>query len=650
MYYYLVAVGSNKYHGQAPLTYAARDVLVAGTIVSVPLRSESVLGFIVASAKMPAFQSKEIERAYTDIPILPPQLRSVFQWMSQYYPSPYGLLTQLFLPKHLPKRTALDDTNTKPSPPPPVHALPALTTEQSAAIAALHKSGMHILHGETGSGKTRVYIELALKAYAAGKSSIILTPEISLTTQLAERCIDTFGADRVTVMHSNMTDAARRNAWLHIAKARSPQIVVGARSALFAPLSSIGLIVLDESHESAYKQENAPHYHATRVASKLAEAHKALVVLGSATPSVTDYYMATQLQRPVLRLTSLAAETTAGDNHVETTLVDMRDRSAMTRNPHLSNALIDAMTMQLQNGQQTLLFLNRRGTARIVLCNSCGWQAICPHCDLPLTYHHDSHSLRCHACNHAQAAVTSCPTCGHPDVTLKSIGTKTIAAAAERLFPSARVQRFDADNLTGDRVHEQYAAIHSGAIDILVGTQLLAKGFDLPRLGLIGVINADSSLHIPDFTAQERTYQLLHQVIGRVGRGHQAGQAIIQTYSPDNRTIRSAIAKDWTEFYETELVERRTFNFPPFCHLLKISCQRASAKSAMQAAEQTRTVLLALNLAITIEGPAPAFHEKVRGKYAWQLVIKSTRRSELINVISALPKGWQYDIDPVDLL
>lgn len=648
MNYYLVAVGSNKYHGQEPLTYAFEASLKLGDVVSVPLRNNDILGYVIGTIDKPEYKTKMIIRNFPTIPPLPHHLLSLFSWMLAYYPAPLGITAQLFLPKHMPsKEPASPQKSARGAV--PVKPLPQLTTEQSDVIESMQSSGMHVLHGETGSGKTRVYIELALQAYSAGKSSLILTPEISLTTQLTERFMNTFGPDRVIVLHSSMTDAARRKAWLFVARATEPIVAIGARSALFSPIHNLGLIVLDESHETSYKQENAPHYHATRVASKLAELCGAQVVLGTATPSINDYFLASERKRPILRLSSLATGT-ASDGEVTTRVIDMRDRSTMSRNPNLSNALIDAINTELQNGRQTMLFLNRRGTARIVLCNACGWQAVCPHCDLPLTYHHDSHSLRCHACSHKQPAITSCLECGNPDITLKSVGTKTIASTVERLFPSARVQRFDADNLAGDRVHEQYESIHSGAIDILVGTQLLAKGFDLPKLGLIGVINADASLHIPDFTAQERTYQLLYQVLGRVGRGHQAGQAIIQTYSPDDPTIQAAIRKDWSSFYKTELQERRTFLFPPYCHMLKVSCQRASVASAMRSAEHVREVLESKAPTLRIEGPAPAFHEKVRGKYVWQLVLKSTKRSELLQAITYLPKDWQYDIDPIDLL
>jgi primosomal protein N' (replication factor Y) (superfamily II helicase) len=647
MYYYLVAVGSNKYHGQEPLTYSSRLHLAPGSIVNVGLRNEMCLGFVVCETDKPSFVVKEINTHHETIPSLPAHLLELFSWLHTYYPAPLGVTAQLFLPKNLPKQFKPLPEHVNPMS--PTVNLPTLTDEQTAAVNAIRTSGTHIVHGETGSGKTRVYIELAKRTLEAGKSSIILTPEISLTPQLAKNFIDVFGEDKITLMHSSMTAATRRDAWLKVARTVRPQIVIGARSALFAPIQSLGLIVLDEAHESAYKQDSAPHYQAVRVAGKLAEICDAYTILGSATPSVSDYYVAGQRQRPIVRL-SAPALGASDRSEVTTRIIDLRDRANMTRNPYISNILLDAIDTQLRNKQQTLLFLNRRGTARIVLCSQCGWQAICPHCDLPLTYHHDSHTLRCHTCDFSQGAITSCPTCHNSDITLKSIGTKTISSAMERLFPSARIQRFDADNLTGDRVHENYKEIHSGAIDIVIGTQLIAKGLDLPKLGLIGVINADASLHIPDFTAQERTYQLLYQVLGRVGRGHQSGQAIIQTYSPDDPTILAAVHKQWPQFYETELHERRTFMFPPFCYLLKASCQRSTLKSATTTAQRVRNELESQHLNIRIEGPAPAFHEKVHGKYTWQLIIKSKHRSELLRVITLLPKDWSYDIDPIDLL
>lgn len=647
MYYYLVAVGSQKYHGKHLLTYQSTTKLKARNIVAVPLQKQTAYAFVVRETTKPDFPVKEILELPATLAPLPKYQLKLFEWLRAYYPAPLGITAQLFLPKSLPKKLttiSLAATKLKNSP----SSLPPLTVEQKNVLSNLSPSGAHILHGATGSGKTRIYIEATKQSLASDRSAIILTPEISLTSQLARNFVQTFGEDRVLVIHSHLSEATRRNLWLKILNTTQPLVVIGPRSALFSPLKSIGLIVVDESHEFTYKQENAPHYHASRIASKLAELHNARLILGSATPSVEDYYLAEQKKRPVLRMAELAR----GRGHTaDIHTVDMRDKSLFSRNPHVSNQLLELVEKALTNQQQSLLFINRRGTARIVLCNSCGWQALCPRCDLPLTYHHDNHTLRCHTCGFSTQAMSSCPVCGGVDITLKSIGTKSIAAQVKSLFPSARVERFDTDNVKGERLHELYDDIHSGKIDILIGTQMLAKGLDLPRLGVVGVLNADASLYIPDFTAAERTYQLLYQIIGRIGRGHiDHAAAIIQTLTPDNRAIQSAIAKDWSGFYASELAERKQFLFPPFCHLLKLTCKRTSSKTAHDNAAKLVKTLLQEKLEIVIDGPAPAFHEKIQNKYVWQLVIKSKQRSNLLKVIDILPKDWSYDIDPVNLL
>jgi primosomal protein N' (replication factor Y) len=297
------------------------------------------------------------------------------------------------------------------------------------------------------------------------------------------------------------------------------------------------------------------------------------------------------------------------------------------------------------------LYLNRRGTARMVMCENCGWQALCPHCDLPLVYHGDAHQLQCHTCGYKQAAPSVCPACGHPSVIFKSVGTKAIVDEISRAFPEARVQRFDTDNKKAERLEQHYPAIRAGEVDILVGTQLLAKGLDLPKLSTVGVVLADTSLSVPDFSASERTYQLLTQVVGRVGRGHRKGYAIIQSYHPEHPILAAALSGDWETFYHTELEERRKFLFPPFCYLLKLTCRRASTKAAEHSALKLKAQLLATHTHIRVDGPAPSSHAKLHNKYQWQLVVKATNRSALLAVISSLPKsGWTYDIDPNNLL
>jgi len=511
-------------------------------------------------------------------------------------------------------------------------------------------SGLYLLHGETGTGKTRVYIEAARRAIEAGSSAIILTPEISLTSQLANDFRNVFG-NKVVVIHSQLTEATRRNLWFQLLEKSEPAVIIGPRSALFMPVKKLGLIVVDEAHEPAYKQDNAPYYHAARVASKLAELAGSPIILGSATPLVADYYVAEQKKRPIIRMQQTAA-TKHGAAGRTISVVDLRDHAKFSKSRHLSDELLTAIDETLARGEQTLLFLNRRGTARVVFCENCGWQATCPHCDLPLVYHGDIHRMRCHTCDFSAPNPTSCPTCGSTEIVYKSIGTKAIADEVARLFPDVKISRFDGDNKKDERIEQQYAAVRSGAVDIIIGTQTLAKGLDLPNLGLVGVVVADTSLYMPDFTAQERTYQLLSQVIGRVGRGHTGNESkvIIQTYAPESSVLEAVLKQDWSNFYHKELAEREAFTFPPFCYLLKLTCKRASSASAQKAAEQFARQIPSWKFGVSVEGPAPAFHEKSQGKFVWQLVVKAKNRGALLKIIANLPSGWGYDIDPLHLM
>jgi primosomal protein N' (replication factor Y) len=639
--YLEVAIADPSYHGKEALTYATNVSVGVGMVVVVPLRDRPVLAIVTAIVKKPRFAVKDILTAASPIP-LPFELVELILWMQKYYASSIGATAQLFVPSKI-VEVASDVKLAKPS----YTALPTLTNEQNAALHGIGDFGMHLLHGDTGTGKTRVYIELTRRALSQNRSAIILTPEIGLTSQLAQDFGKIFG-DRVVVLHSQLKETDRRQIWSFILATDEPVIVIGARSALFAPVSNLGLIVIDEAHETAYKQDQAPYYHATRVASKLADLHKATIVLGSATPLVSDYYMARQKQRPIIRMSQSAVTTQRSSRSLS--VVDLRDRNNQSRKPYLSNKLVDAITERLTRHEQILLFLNRRGTARVVICSNCGWQALCPKCDLALTYHGDIHAMRCHSCDYKSPLPNNCPKCQNPEIILKSIGTKAVTDDVMSLFPEARVMRFDTDNSKSERIEQHYEAIRSGEVDIIIGTQTLAKGLDLPNLGLVGVVIADTSLYFPDFSAQERTYELLYQVIGRVGRGHRQSEAIIQTYMPENLVIRQVMANDWDEFYNNEIAERTQFLFPPFCHLLKLSCKRASAQAAQTAARKLANRLIDSSLRIVVEGPSPCFHERINNKYSWQIVIKTRNRAELLKVIEELPSGWSYDIDPMNLL
>ncbi len=641
--YYCILVASQGFHGKESLTYESTEKLRSGQIVAVPLQRKIALGIIESEVPKPGFATKPISTAW---PIfVPAQCLALLNWLRVYYPAPLGLITELFTPPSLPKNLI----DPEPSQPMKLGAkLPALTREQVQALQSIRltKQKSVLLHGETGTGKTRVYIELAKESLEQGQSVIVLTPEIGLTEPLLDSFAKTFGS-RVLVTHSDMTPAQRRSVWLQASRANEGLIIIGPRSALFSPLQNIGLIVMDEAHDSAYKQEQAPYYQSSRVAAQLAHLHSARFVMGSASPLITDYFTFQQKSLPIVRMVEPAIKDRQ-TNSLE--VIDLRDKQQFTKSSWLASSLLEAISNGLKNKEQSLLFLNRRGSARLILCNTCGWQALCPHCDVALTYHHDTYLMRCHSCDFSDRVPTSCPSCGASELVFRSIGTKALESELARLFPRARISRFDRDTEKAQRLSQQHAALQSGEIDILIGTQSIAKGFDLPKLAVVGVIQADSGLQIPDYTATERTYQLLTQVAGRIGRGHRAGKLFVQTYEPNSPLLALALQKDYESFYQQELKQRQLYGFPPYRFLLKVTCARATSKAALLACQKLADDLKTSVTGIVVEGPSPRFIEKVAGRYAWHLVVKSNSRQNLVKIATMLPSNCTYDLDPSDLL
>ncbi len=647
MLYYGVLAVSRKFHGSEPLTYSFDKNLQAGALVTIPLKNQVEMGIVISKVEKPSFATKSIETVL-DLALLPAASLKLIHWLSYYYPAPLGIIASLFLPSGLEKlkfnyeyQYIQQVTSVK---------LPPLTKDQNLVIKAIKtnkQAKTFIIHGDTGTGKSRVYLELTKNTTNNGQSVLILTPEIGLTPQLVQEFKRTIG-HQVIVWHSGLTQVQRRQTWYEILASTQPVVVIGPRSALFVPFNELGLIVVDEAHDTAYKQDQQPYYQTIRVAGQLAKFHKALFIMGSATPSVADYYFAEAKKVPILRMDKLAIRNTSIPTKVS--IVNGRDKPKFQRSTIISDDLIDAITSSLDRREQALIFLNRRGTARQVLCQNCGWQAMCPNCDLPVTYHGDHYLLRCHTCGYKTKALTACPICSSQDIIYKNLGTKSVVESLTKLFPKVKIQRFDADNNKQDRFEQHYNQISAGNVDIIVGTQILVKGLDLPKLSLVGVLNADSSLSFPDYMAEEQTYQLLSQIIGRVGRGHRSGQAIIQTYQPDSPAITQALSKNWSEFYDTQLSQRQKFLFPPYCYLLKLTGSRKTTESAMRAAETLHKHLLNLGLKLQILNPSPSFHEKSKSGYSWQLVVKAKDRSELLKLIKALPSGWSYDLDPTNLL
>lgn len=626
-------------------TYHSDKPLALGTLVRISIGKRLANGVVIANVdQKPQFATKSISAILEPQPLPAPLLKLAI-WLRDYYAAPFAAVIQTILPGGVHKTRR--DNSKNANYPIRNRTKIVLNDDQRRALLLLNRAteGTFLLHGVTGSGKTQVYIEAAKNMARAGRSSIILVPEIALTPQLVAEFANHF--QNLIVTHSGMTEAARHKIWLQALKNNdTPTIVIGPRSALFMPLNNIGLIVVDECHEPSYKQEQSPRYSALRAASVLAKAHRAKLILGSATPAITDYYTAQTNKSPILRLPKPAAQL----QPVEVDVIDLKSRANFSRHRFLSNNLLSAIEQALESNHQILLFHNRRGTAPTTLCENCGWTAHCPTCFLPLTLHADKHQLQCHLCGFVRPIPTSCPECHQPNIVFKGIGTKMIESEIAKIFPRARLARFDADTTAADALHNRYQDVYDGKIDILIGTQMIAKGLDIPKLVLVGVVQADSGLVLPDYTADERVFQLLYQVIGRAGRGEHPGQVVIQTYQPDHPVVRTAVARDYKTFYQTELIKRKSGHFPPFRYLLKLICSYKTEAGAVNASQKLARHIRKEWPNIDVLGPTPSFHERLGGNWRWQLVLKSKQRSDLVDIAKSVPNGWQADLDPMSLL
>ena len=647
MYYYLVSPIKIIRADAHSFTYACSERLPVGALVVVEVGSAQCVGIIMSAVVKPEFTVKEIVQILDDAPVPLPLIQTAL-WMSSYYHTHLATVWQTILPRGLTKKrrhTSSRAASPQASRPPTT----ALTPDQRAAITTIDDMlpGSALLHGVTGSGKTRVYIELARRLMDEGLSSIILVPEIALTSQLVTEFARYF--DNIVLTHSRQTEAERHVTWQHVINSRDPLIVIGPRSALFMPVQQLGLVVIDECHEPSFKQEQSPRYSALRTAAILARQHEAKLVLGSATPTISDYFLAKTAGRPII-----AMPTPARSDAVKPriSLVDMTKRTNFTQHFFLSDQLLAAITGSLNAGHQALIFHNRRGTAAITLCEQCGWNAGCPRCFVPLTLHADQHQLLCHICGFRAPVPTSCPECHHADIIHKGLGTKRIETELRKLFPASTIARFDADTSTNDAADKRYDELKNGSIDIIIGTQVIAKGLDLPHLRTVGVVQADAGLTLPDFSSSERTFQLLAQVVGRVGRSHHATDVIVQTFQPDHPAIRDGLAQNYADFYARTIAQRRATNFPPFVYLLKLTCVYKTEAAAIRNAKKlAQTLQAAAPADVRILGPTPAFYERVRDTYRWQLILKSPRRSDLLNLLDLVPPThWQAELDPTSLL
>lgn len=645
MKFYEVAPTKIIRSGVDVLTYASENSLANGTLVTIPVGSKDLVGLIIREVVQPEFSTKPISSVLYDTP-LPDSLLQLTLWLASYYQTPLATVLQTVLPSGLTKKRRITVKNI--APPLRNRTQILFNSDQKKAIKTISDSpvGTFLLHGVTGSGKTEIYKELAKQAVKNGKSVIILTPEIALTPQLVAE----FNSDfpDLIISHSGQTEAERHLNWLTALNADKPIVAIGPRSALFLPLKNLGLIVVDEAHEPSYKQDKAPRYLATRAATILGKAANADVILGSATPDITDYYLAQNANRPIINLPKPAIP---GTKKPQTVIIDLKARANFKNHRFLSDKLLTAIETALASKQQVLIFHNRRGSSSLTLCENCGWTAECPNCFLPLTLHTDSFELICHSCGHKEKVPSACPVCHHAGIIHKGIGTKLIESELKKLFPKAKVARFDGDNSHEETLDKQYQALYDGQIDIAIGTQVVAKGLDLPHLKLVAVIQADSGLSLPDYVARERTFQLLSQVVGRVGRRDGETEVIVQTYQPTHPSITAGIAQDYATFYESELAERKRANLPPFVYLAKLTDVYKTEAIAAKNARELAKKLKSDTSNIQILGPTPAFYERVGGTYRWQLTLKSKQRSNILEAAKLVPnQNWQIDLDASSLL
>lgn len=646
MHYYEVAVSQIIRQDKDSYTYEYGPKLAVGSIVRVEIGKKQYDGIVMRETNKPQYAVKPIQEIIYDMP-LPAELVETARWISKYYSTHLAIVLQTILPRGLSKkRKASDSVKTVPN---RKRTNFVFTEDQLSAITSINSSARDsvLLHGVTGSGKTSVYIEASRKIIEQGKSVIILVPEIALTSQLIAEFGNHFS--NIILTHSRQTESQRHRLWDQVLKSSEPVVVIGPRSALFMPLADLGLIVIDECHEAAFKQDKSPRYSALRVASTLAKHHSAKLVLGSATPSIADYYLAKALGRPIVEMNKPAAK-----NYIvpKIELIDMTKRENFRRHRFLSDYLLSQIAETLSTDNQILIFHNRRGSATTTLCEDCGWQAFCPRCLIPLALHSDSHELRCHVCNISERVPTSCPECNGVNILHKGIGTKLIEIELTKLFPSAKIARFDGDNDADSTVDSAYQKLYDGEIDIIIGTQVIAKGLDLPHLRTVGVIQADAGLSIPDYTSGERAFQLLSQVVGRVGRNEHKTNVIVQTYQPSHSSIVDGIAQNYKNFYQTAIAERKRAKFPPFVYLLKLTCVYKTESAAIRASKALATDLRSIvSRDCDILGPTPCFYERVRDTYRWQLIVKSPRRSELQALINKVPSThWQIDLDASSLV
>lgn len=646
-----------------------------GSIVTIPFGKKIIRGLIVRiqNTEYRIKQKYLIKDIISVEPlfIIHPSYFKVIDWIAEHYFCSHGEALTLFLPPEM-KRPPKDDSikgNIKP-----IHDnLKKLSDSQVSIYQNIIKSSgtmPHLIHGVTGSGKTEIYIQLCLDTISRGKSCVILVPEIILTPQNIERFNKVF-SNNVALIHSNLSQGERYSAYRDFYQGNK-QIIIGPRSALLIPNANIGLIIIDEEHEDSYKQDQSPRYHAVDLAEKIAHKIGATLVLGSATPRIESFFKAScgqyqlhQLSNRYNKLLMPPAE-----------IVDLKNEIKLNNFSSISIKLQAALTQILKNKKQAILFLNRRGSSTFVSCRDCGEVINCPNCDIPLIHHINTRSyLYCHHCDYRAHVPSICPKCGSVKIKFFGAGVEKVEHEVREIFPKARIARVDAENIKNKADYEKfYQDFKNHRFDVAIGTQMISKGFDIPHVDLVGIISADTGLHLPYFRASEKVFRLVTQVSGRSGRGNHPGQTIIQTYWPASHAIVSASRHDFMAFYESEIINREKHGYPPFSHLLRIISEHEKPDKARAELDKVLPIMDQLN--IEYIGPGPCFFQRLRGRWRYHIIIKLPRNldnnqfpitnfqsnykpqnpNNKVGILKPLRDLWKenlnliWDMDPIDLL
>lgn len=493
----------------------------------------------------------------------------------------------------------------------------------------------YLLYGITGSGKTEVYLQLIEKVINNNKSAIVLVPEISLTPQMIERFIARFGEENISVLHSKLSIGERYDSWNSI-KSGKRKIVIGARSAIFAPVNNLGLIIIDEEHDTSYKSEMNPRYNAKEVAEKIATENNIPLVLGSATPNINTFYRANEGNIELLRLNKRANESKLPNMKI----IDLRKELANGNKSMLSMELYNAINENIKNKKQTILFLNRRGFSTFVMCRDCGYTLKCKNCDISLTYHKKEEKMKCHYCGHQEEVAKTCPNCGSKRIKYFGTGTQKLEQEINKIFPNASTIRMDIDTVTKKNSHEEILnKFKNGNIDILIGTQMIVKGHHFPNVTLVGIIAADSSLNIDDYRAEERTFDIIVQVAGRAGREQEPGNVIVQTYNTENYSIQCAKKQDYDLFYNSEIKIRKQLKYPPFCDIIMIGITGEMEQDVINSSNNIYEFIQREFIKNNVEDiifikPLPAPIDKIKNRYRWRIIIKTKVTDNIIEILN----------------